>query len=100
MKRIINWIKHEYRIFKGVDKPTHKDYKIIYFISWKVFPFIGIGIMHFLSVLYIHLLIYLNLIYTITDTKFILGYCFIIFIVGLLACYMSYLEYLNSNYEE
>lgn len=36
MKRIINWIKHEYRIAKDIDKPTHLDYQIVYFLYWWV----------------------------------------------------------------
>ena len=29
MKRIINWIKHEYRIAKDIDKPTYCDYCLV-----------------------------------------------------------------------
>lgn len=36
MKRIINWIKHEYCIAKDIDKPTHRDYQIVYFLYWWV----------------------------------------------------------------
>ena len=34
MKRITNWIKHEYRIADGTDKPTYRDYFIIKFLFW------------------------------------------------------------------
>lgn len=29
MKRIINWVKHEYRIAKDIDKPTYCDYCLV-----------------------------------------------------------------------
>lgn len=34
MKKVTNWIKHEYRIYKDIDKPTYRDYFIIRFLFW------------------------------------------------------------------
>ena len=48
MNRIINWIKHEYRIFKKIDEPTEKDSKIASDILWfslPIFTLFTIGIM-------------------------------------------------------
>lgn len=36
MKKIINWVKHEYRIYRDIDKPTYRDYCIITFLYFFV----------------------------------------------------------------
>lgn len=36
MEKVIKWVKHEYRIYKDIDKPTYRDYQIVYFLYWWV----------------------------------------------------------------
>lgn len=81
MKRIITWIKHEYRIIKGLDRPISEDYWIISDLGFYVYgPLCGI-------VLSLFFLFYSGL-----DTIFIFFFLCISFLP------YGWLLDINSNY--
>lgn len=98
MNRIINWIKHEYRIFKKIDEPTEKDSKIASDILWfslPIFTLFTIGIM----MIFFKVLEYFNI-----DPNSSLGQTFgpifMILFMSIFIIPLMYLQSLNSDNEE
>ena len=98
MKKINNWIKHEYRIIKKIDKPTRQDYLFI----WKskifllpIFATLTVAV----TIIFLKILLFLN----IDLNSFVghmLSFMFMFIFAWMLALPVSYLQYLNSDYDE
>lgn len=98
MNRIINWIKHEYRIFKKIDAPTEKDSKIASDILWFSFP-IFVLFMIGIMLIFFKVLEYFNI-----DPNGSLGQTFgpifMILFMSIFIIPLMYLQSLNSDNKE
>ena len=98
MKKISNWIKHEYRIYKNIDTPTEKDSKIASDILWFSFP-IFVLFMIGIMMIFFKVLEYFNI-----DPNGSLGQTFgPIFMILLMLIFivpLTYLQSINSNTKE
>ena len=98
MKRIINWIKHEYRIVKKNDKPTRQDYLFIWKLKFFLLPIFA-TLTVVVTIIFLKILLFLN----IDLNSFgghMLGFMFMLIFAWMLALPVSYLQYLNSDYDE
>lgn len=98
MKKITDWIKHEYRIFKKIDKPTKKDSKIasgIFCFSLPILTLFMIGIM----MIFYNALLYFNI---DPNGSFgqIFGPIFMILLMLIFIIPLTYLESFNSTEEQ
>ena len=95
MRKAIDWIKHECRILKKLDNPTHEDYlivsKLTVFISL-ILPFPILAA----SIIFLKILLLLNICLN-GLVGYMLSFIFIFLVTLGLMVPVAYLLYLNSD---